>query len=78
MDLYVQYTGDEAGVSLTPDGYVAYCPDGYFWLSPACRHDRSSCIPIIAAGAGRADADLFPEVCQTLGPTSIKYPKKEA
>eukprot|EP00439_Symbiodinium_sp_Y106_P058363 s1342_g8.t1 len=52
MDLYVQYTGDEAGVTLTPDGYVAYCPDGYFWLSPACRHDPSSCIPIIAAGNG--------------------------
>ena len=51
MELYRHFSGDDAGVTLTPEGYVAYCPDGYFWLSPACRHDPSSCIPIIAAGS---------------------------
>jgi hypothetical protein len=52
MDLYLQYSGDADGLTSTPDGHVAYCPDGYFWLSPACRHNISACIPLIAAGNG--------------------------
>ena len=30
----------------------AYCPDSYFWIAPACRHNTSQCIPIVAAEWG--------------------------
>ncbi|CAK8992386.1 unnamed protein product [Durusdinium trenchii] len=46
---YVKWTGDLEGVTATPEGYVARCPDGRFWLSPACRNNPSQCIPVLSA-----------------------------
>ena len=55
MSDYAQYSGDYDGVvGTTPegDGYIAKCPDGRWWFSPACRHDTSTCIPTFTAGDG--------------------------
>ncbi|CAE7785744.1 unnamed protein product [Symbiodinium sp. CCMP2592] len=52
MRTYAEVTGDTDGVVETPTGYIAKCPDDYFWRSPACRHNTSECIPVIAAGFG--------------------------
>ncbi|CAE7193754.1 unnamed protein product [Symbiodinium natans] len=52
MRLYGKWTGDWAGVVETDSGYIANCPDGHFWISPACRHNTSECIPVLAAGNG--------------------------
>ncbi|CAE7534151.1 unnamed protein product [Symbiodinium sp. CCMP2456] len=46
---YVLWTGDIDGVIETSDGYAAKCPDGRFWLSPACRSNASECIPVLSA-----------------------------
>lgn len=45
---YVHWTGDMDGITQTPEGYVAKCPDGRFWLSTACRGNSSECIPVVA------------------------------
>eukprot|EP00439_Symbiodinium_sp_Y106_P023885 s6647_g2.t3 len=52
MRTYAEVTGDTDGVVETPTGYIANCPDDYFWPSPACRQNTSECIPVIAAGFG--------------------------
>ncbi|CAE7464201.1 RPS6 [Symbiodinium natans] len=53
MEAYLRWTGDTAGITNASNGkLVAYCPDGYFWLSPACRHDVDKCIPTVATGSG--------------------------
>ena len=52
---YVQWTGDTDGVIETSGGYVAKCPDGRFWLSPACRGNSSECIPVLSAFATLAN-----------------------
>ncbi|CAK9066781.1 unnamed protein product [Durusdinium trenchii] len=50
---YVRWTGDLDGViELGPGQYVARCADDYFWLSPSCRQNSSTCIPLLAAGNG--------------------------
>ena len=46
---YLKWTGDTEGVTATSKGYVAKCPDGRFWLSPACRSTPSLCIPVLSA-----------------------------
>lgn len=44
-----------AGLVQMEDGrHVAKCLNGLFWLSPACRADASSCIPVLTAGSGGA------------------------
>eukprot|EP00438_Fugacium_kawagutii_P020665 Skav217588 [mRNA] locus=scaffold3512:58692:63474:- [translate_table: standard] len=53
MSTYLQFTGDTAGVQILPDGKkVAVCPDGYFFIMPACRSDSSKCIIYMTAGLG--------------------------
>ncbi|CAE7420058.1 SCUBE3 [Symbiodinium sp. CCMP2592] len=52
---YVHWTGDIDGVIETSDGYAAKCPDGRFWLSPACRSNTSECIPVLSAFATLAN-----------------------
>eukprot|EP00434_Breviolum_minutum_P005675 symbB.v1.2.004999.t1/scaffold288.1/size478366/29 len=52
MSDYAQYSGDYDGVAPEGDGYIAKCPDGRWWFSPACRHDTSTCIPTFTAGDG--------------------------
>ena len=55
LKAYVRWTGDTAGITNASDGtLVAYCPDGHFWLSPACRQNVDECIPTIATGNGWA------------------------
>ncbi|CAJ1371271.1 unnamed protein product [Effrenium voratum] len=53
MGNYAKYSGDTAGVQELPDNTtIAICPDGYWWLAPACRHNISECIPVFTAGNG--------------------------
>ena len=56
MAMYAHWTGDLEGVSWVNESdeghFVATCPDGYFWISPACRHNTSACIPVLSAGNG--------------------------
>eukprot|EP00438_Fugacium_kawagutii_P016308 Skav222790 [mRNA] locus=scaffold1419:13588:16988:+ [translate_table: standard] len=50
---YIRWTGDLDGVTKLANGqYMARCPDGRFWLAPACRHNSTECIPLLAAGNG--------------------------
>eukprot|EP00435_Cladocopium_sp_Y103_P026252 s1980_g6.t1 len=49
---YVQWTGDLQGVEASDGGYHAFCPNGRFWIAPACRGNTSECIPIISTGYG--------------------------
>ncbi|CAJ1374394.1 unnamed protein product [Effrenium voratum] len=50
MGFYAQYSGDSGGVELQPDGaYIGVCPDGYWWLAPACRDNAAECIPVLTA-----------------------------
>ena len=51
LEGYVNWTGDFDGVTQAADGtYWLRCPDEYFWLAPACRHNVSSCIPTVTFG----------------------------
>ncbi|CAE7251651.1 scube2, partial [Symbiodinium microadriaticum] len=50
---YLYFTGDADGVNLSGTEPVPKCPDGYWWLSPACRHNSSDCIPTLAGAAQR-------------------------
>ena len=34
--------------------YYAHCPDGRWWLSPACRQNVSQCIPVVSVEWGHA------------------------
>ena len=53
MNSYVQYTGDLDGViEVSPGDYNARCPNGKFWIAPACRGNSSECIPIVTSGYG--------------------------
>ena len=54
MNWYALYSGDYDGVvnNSQGDGYIANCPDGRLWFSPACRQDTSLCIPTFTAGDG--------------------------
>ncbi|CAK9094254.1 Ephrin_rec_like domain-containing protein, partial [Durusdinium trenchii] len=50
---YFRYTGDAGGVRQQADGsYFAHCPDGVWWLSPACRENISGCIPTLTSSVG--------------------------
>ena len=49
MNPYAQWTGDLDGLIEVDGGYHAYCPDGYFWIAPACRHNTSECIPVLSS-----------------------------
>ncbi|CAE7831424.1 unnamed protein product, partial [Symbiodinium sp. KB8] len=50
---YARWTGDAAGVQMLANGnYAAKCHAGKWWISPQCRSDTSTCIPVITAGAG--------------------------
>lgn len=56
---YVQYTGDLDGVIEVGAGdYHARCPNGKFWIAPACRQNFSECIPIVTGGYGWS-LDIF-------------------
>ncbi|CAE7801240.1 unnamed protein product [Symbiodinium sp. CCMP2592] len=52
MNPYAQWTGDLDGLVEVPGGYHAKCPDGRFWISPACRHNTSKCIPVVSNRLG--------------------------
>ncbi|CAJ1426687.1 unnamed protein product [Effrenium voratum] len=53
MGFYAEYSGDSGGVELQPDGtYIGVCPDGYWWLAPACRDNAAECIAVFTAGNG--------------------------
>ncbi|CAL1140129.1 unnamed protein product [Cladocopium goreaui] len=53
MSQYLNITGDTGGVVIHGDGTVtANCPDGYAWLSPACRSDSTKCINFFTLGGG--------------------------
>ena len=53
MSQYLNITGDTGGVVIHGDGTVtANCPDGYAWLSPACRSDTTKCINFFTLGGG--------------------------
>lgn len=52
MEPYAHFSGDTDGVVSSDIGVVAKCPDGYWWPSPACRHDITECIPLITGGNG--------------------------
>eukprot|EP00439_Symbiodinium_sp_Y106_P085235 s126_g27.t3 len=52
MAKYAGYTGDVAGVEERANGYVAKCHADKWWISPHCRSDISTCIPVITAGTG--------------------------
>ena len=52
-ELYLNITGDADGVRrLSENETIAFCPDGYFWLAPACRANTSHCVPYFTGGAG--------------------------
>lgn len=47
------WTPDPGGLEVSPDGSVsARCPDGYWWLAPACRDEPSKCVPWVTGGEG--------------------------
>lgn len=50
---YLYFTNDVDGVNISGTAAVPKCPDGYWWLSPACRHNSSECIPTLAGSAQR-------------------------
>ena len=52
MNPYAQWSGDLDGLIEVEGGYHAYCPDGRFWIAPACRHNTSQCIPVLSARFG--------------------------
>ncbi|CAE7674717.1 RPS6 [Symbiodinium sp. CCMP2592] len=52
LEAYLHWTGDVGGVTNSSGSLQAHCPDGHFWLSPACRHDLVKCIPVVTAGDG--------------------------
>eukprot|EP00439_Symbiodinium_sp_Y106_P051899 s2250_g6.t3 len=50
---YLRVTGDSEGLRALANGdLVSYCPDGYFWLPPACRADPARCIPYLTGALG--------------------------
>ena len=42
IDLALDFTGQEI---------VPYCPDGYWWLSNACRNNPADCIPCVTGSS---------------------------
>jgi len=52
MQFYADFTGDHDGVETVQNKTRGKCWDGYFWLPPACRTDRSKCILFVTGGAG--------------------------
>ncbi|CAE7822465.1 unnamed protein product, partial [Symbiodinium sp. CCMP2456] len=77
MRFYREWTGDEEGVRETAAGFMANCADGYFWPSPACRHNISDCIPLLAAGFGW-NVYVFMQWSTFFAmPTAIGIPKGE-
>lgn len=60
MENYLRWTGDSEGLVQMDDGrHVAKCLNDLFWLSPACRANASSCIPVLTAGSGWAMQDIM-------------------
>ncbi|CAE7541329.1 unnamed protein product, partial [Symbiodinium necroappetens] len=48
LENYINWTGDADGVIQDADGTnTIWCPDGYFWIAPACRHNVTSCIATV-------------------------------
>ncbi|CAE7296102.1 unnamed protein product [Symbiodinium sp. CCMP2592] len=48
LNTYVNLTGDVDGVTQDADRTpTVWCPDGHFWIAPACRHNVTSCIAVI-------------------------------
>ncbi|CAE7557262.1 unnamed protein product [Symbiodinium natans] len=56
MSAYARWTGDVEGVEVIANGdkfdYIGKCFDDKWWVSPACRGDPRTCIPVITAGTG--------------------------
>ncbi|CAE7627877.1 unnamed protein product [Symbiodinium sp. CCMP2456] len=50
---YLRVTGDSEGLRTLANGdLISHCPDGYFWLPPACRADPALCIPYLTGALG--------------------------
>ncbi|CAE7341178.1 unnamed protein product, partial [Symbiodinium sp. CCMP2456] len=48
LEDYINWTGDTDGVTQDADGTnTIWCPDGHFWIAPACRHNVTSCIATV-------------------------------
>ena len=53
MALYLQHTGDTAGVALDSAGtYSAVCLNDAWWIAPNCRSNHSRCVMAITGGGG--------------------------
>jgi hypothetical protein len=52
LETYVKVTGDSEGVTKSPDGALSHRCWGRWWLSPACRAQPSTCIPVVSGGTG--------------------------
>ena len=65
VDLALDFTGQEV---------VPYCPDGYWWLSNACRNNPADCIPCVTGSSLNYvyDADEVPSECSESQPGALK------
>eukprot|EP00439_Symbiodinium_sp_Y106_P060372 s666_g8.t3 len=72
MAAYARWTGDAAGIQVLANGkYAAKCHADKWWISPQCRSDTSTCIPVITAGVGwKLQAMMFWSTAYGL-PTAI-------
>ncbi|CAK9054644.1 unnamed protein product [Durusdinium trenchii] len=52
MQLYATITGDTDGIVNQGDEVHGKCCAGYFWCSPACRHNSSQCLLYFTGGLG--------------------------
>ena len=52
MKEYGEISGDMEGVVVKGNRTEGRCFDGYFWYSPACRQDPTTCILLFTGGSG--------------------------
>ena len=69
--------GDSAGVvELSPGMVAAVCPDGYFWIAPACRNDTAKCVPWLTGGNGWGFDDMMQKATAYGMPLALGTPKE--
>ena len=72
MQSYLHFSGDTAGVITQPDGsLIGNCQDGYFWQSPACRSDPSTCIVYFTGGKGYSLTETMQKAAKWNMPMAI-------
>ena len=52
MKEYVEITGDTAGVTVNGNMTEGRCFDSFFWYSPACRQNPTTCVILFSGGSG--------------------------